>query len=202
MLVREVHHRIKNNLHTVTALLSSFAESHPEVEEVLNQAATQVQSIAIVHGLQGKFSLVRVNLYDMVNSLATEIQTLWKNTVTISMQEGWWSCNVFKSEAVPLALIMNELVTNAVKHGRYDRHVRIDLSGDRAAGSVKIVISNMGILPDGFNLDTAQHLGTGLQLVASLLPRTAAQLYLSQLNETVVTTLLLESPLIQADEGA
>jgi PAS domain S-box-containing protein len=202
LLVREVHHRIKNNLHSVTMLLNNFAINHPELEGLLNQAATQVQSIAVVHGLQGQFSLYRVDLYDLVHSLSAEIRALWNNDIMVEVQTGWWSCNINKSEAVPLALIINELITNAIKHGQCDRNVKISLSGEVATKTIGIEISNEGLLPNGFILNPNDYLSTGLQLVMSLLPRSGIKLNWFQSEGIVKTELALQYPLVQNTESS
>lgn len=196
-LVREVHHRIKNNLHAVTGVLSQFAENHPEVYELLNQAISQVQSIAIVHGLQGQSSLMKVQLREIMLSIVAEIEMLWKNSITVDIPNNWVPCNIVKMEAVPLALILNELITNAIKHGRQDRHVSITFAQGSKANSAKLTVSNIGTIPTNFSLKKKSSLGTGLQLVASLLPRSGATLTWAQNNEIVTTTLVLESPVIE-----
>ncbi|MDO9365352.1 MAG: PAS domain S-box protein [Methylotenera sp.] len=196
-LVREVHHRIKNNLNAVTGVLSQFAENHPEVNDLLNQAISQVQSIAIVHGLQGRSSLLKVQLYEIMLSIVAEIEMLWKNSITVDVPNNWLPYNISKMEAVPLALILNELITNAIKHGHKDKHVRITLDQGPRPDSVMLSISNVGSIPVNLNLKNKTFLGTGLQLVASLLPRSGATLTWSQNNEIVITTLVLESPIIE-----
>jgi PAS domain S-box-containing protein len=201
LLVREVHHRIKNNLHSVTLLLSNFADNHPELEHILNQAATQVQSIGVVHGLKGQFSLYRVDLYELIYSLTKEIQSIWNNKILVDVQSGWWNCDIDKSEAVPLALVINELITNAIKHGQYGQHVKISLDGQVSSRTIKIEIVNVGLLPKGFTLNPQDYLGTGLQLVMSLLPRSGVKLTWSQSESAVITQLVLEYPLIRNIES-
>jgi PAS domain S-box-containing protein len=196
-LVREVHHRIKNNLNAVTGVLSQFAENHPEVNDLLNQAISQVQSIAIVHGLQGRSSLLKVQLYEIMLSIVAEIEMLWKNSITVDVLNDWVPCNLSKIEAVPIALILNELITNAIKHSQKDKPVSITLGQGPRPDSIMISISNIGLIPVKLNLKNKSTLGTGLQLVVSLLPRSAATLAWSQNNEIVVTTLVLESPVIE-----
>lgn len=194
LLVREVHHRIKNNLHTANMLLTSFAESHPEVEELLNQAAMQVQSIAVVHGLQSKLSSENLNLYDLIREIASESQTLWNKKVTLEILNSWWACQIIGSEATPLALVINELVTNAIKHSQHDQDIRIILSGEHQAGAVVIEVCNIGTLPIGFNVNAKEYFNTGLQLITALLPRSGANLSWSTIGEFVVAKLVLESP--------
>lgn len=196
-LVREVHHRIKNNLHAVTAVLSDFAESHQEIEMTLNQAISQVQSIAVIHGLQGSTSMIEVQTYELIMSISENVELLWGVSVAVETANGWIPCNVAELEAVPLALIINELVTNAIKYNRQEGGVKIVLSYGPLAGFATMSIHNTGIIPEDFRLDNATCLGTGLELVKSLLPRSGAELSWQQDRETVVTTLVLGAPVIQ-----
>jgi PAS domain S-box-containing protein len=200
LLVREVHHRIKNNLHTANMLLTSFAESHPEVEEFLNQAAMQVQSIAVVHGLQSKLSSEHLNLYSLICEITLESQTLWNKEVTLEILDSWWSCEIIGSEATPLALIINELITNAIKHSQHGNEIRIQLSGEHEAGRVYLEICNIGTLPNGFTVNATEYFNTGLQLITALLPRSGANLSWSTSKEMVITKLMLESPNIHSIE--
>jgi two-component sensor histidine kinase len=182
-------------------LLSNFADNHPELEHILNQAATQVQSIGVVHGLKGQSSLNRVDLYELIYSLTKEIQSIWNNKILVDVQSGWWNCDIDKSEAVPLALVINELITNAIKHGQYGQHVKISLDGQVSSRTIKIEIVNVGWLPKGFTLNPQDYLGTGLQLVMSLLPRSGVKLTWSQSESAVITQLVLEYPLIRNIES-
>jgi PAS domain S-box-containing protein len=202
VLVREVHHRIKNNLHTANMLLTSFAENHPEVEELLNQVAMQVQSIAVVHGLQGKLSSANLSLYDLVHEITSEIQILWNKKITLDKLDSWWPCQIIDSEATPLALVINELVTNAIKHSPHEHDIRIVFSGEPETGKVVIEICNIGTLPNGFSTNAREYFNTGLQLITALLPRSGANLSWSTSKEMVITKLVLESPNIHTKEIA
>jgi PAS domain S-box-containing protein len=202
LLVREVHHRIKNNLHTANMLLTSFAENHPEVEELLNQVAMQVQSIAVVHGLQGKLSSANLSLYDLVHEITSEIQILWNKKITLDKLDSWWPCQIIDSEATPLALVINELVTNAIKHSPHEHDIRIVFSGEPETGKVVIEICNIGTLPNGFSTNAREYFNTGLQLITALLPRSGANLSWSTSKEMVITKLVLESPNIHTKEIA
>jgi PAS domain S-box-containing protein len=198
-LVRVVHHRINNSLQGITGILHQFAQKHPEVSDPINQAIGQVQSISVIHGLQGRevTSLVRVD--ELTAAIAAGIEAIWKMPVTVDIIDGWMSYIVTEEESVPLALVLNELIWNAVKHGGIEGHVSIALSHEPYPESVLLTVRNSGRIPAGFGLDNTDVFGTGLQLVASLLPRTGAKLAWLQQGDIVVTTLGLDEPVIQQE---
>ncbi|MGZ5781712.1 MAG: PAS domain S-box protein, partial [Burkholderiaceae bacterium] len=199
VLVREVHHRIKNNLQGIIGILRHFAESHPETEELLNQAISQVQSVAVIHGLQGSAPLAKVQACELTTAIAAGIESLWKTPVTVEILDCELPYIITEVEAVPLALVLNELICNAIKHGGAKGHVRITLNHEPHANSIRLTICNTGLIPAGFGLEDTTSFGTGLQLVASLLPRAGARLTWKQQDDIVITTLDLDEPVIQKE---
>lgn len=198
-LVREVHHRIKNNLQGIIGILRSFADSHPETAELLNYAISQVQSVAVIHGLQGRSSLANIRVCELTVAIAAGIESMWEMPVTVEIPDWWIPYIIAEAEAVPLALVLNELICNAVKHGEADGHVRIMLSHEPHSDSIRLTIHNTGLIPAGIGLENTTTFSIGLQLVASLLPRTGANLTWAQQGGIVVTTLDLDKPIIQLE---
>ncbi|MDO9103783.1 MAG: PAS domain S-box protein [Methylovulum sp.] len=199
ILVREVHHRIKNNLQGITGILRQFAQKHPETTEVINQAIGQVQGISVIHGLQGRAVTSSVRVCELTVAIAAEVEALWQKPVAVNIPVDWVPCIISEAEAVPLALVLNELVINAVKHGGAGGLVNIMLSHEPRPGSIRLAIHNTGAIPASFGLEAAGSLGVGLQLVASLLPQAGATLFWTQQGHTVVTTLSLDAPIIQQE---
>ena len=201
-LIREVHHRIKNNLQGITAILQQFAGNHPETEELLNQVISQMQSIAVIYGLQGLAATSSVRVCELTVAIATGIESLWQKSVTVEIPDGWIPCTISETEAVPLALVLNELISNAVKHGGADGQVHIKFNHEPNPNSIRLAIKNAGLIPVGFGLEAKTGFGTGLQLVISLLPRTGAKLSWAQQDDMVVTTLGLDEPVIKLESPA
>ncbi|HEY8219817.1 MAG TPA: PAS domain S-box protein [Methylobacter sp.] len=199
VLVREVHHRIKNNLQGIIGILRQFAENHPETEEPLNQAISQVQSVAVIHGLQGSAPLAKVQACELTVAIAAGIESLWKRPVTVGILDCGVPYTITEVEAVPLALVLNELICNAIKHGGANGHVRITLNHEPHGDSIHLTIYNTGLIPAGFGLENITGFGTGLQLVASLLPRAGARLTWEQQDGIVVTKLTLDEPVIHKE---
>ncbi len=198
-LVREVHHRIKNNLQGVVGLLREHASRSPELAAAVNAAVGQVQSISVVHGLQGQGDDLYIRLCDMICAIARNTSSLARATtepeVDLTVEQ---AVMVDKNEAVPLALVINELILNAVKHsaeGARSSNVRIVLSERGDGAELKVV--NTGVLPEGFDYVSGQGAGTGLGLVRSLLPHTGARLEFVQGMQHVEVRLQLWSPVVK-----
>lgn len=200
-LVREVHHRIKNNLQSVASLLSNFSIQHPELAELLNTAITQVKSIAAIHGLQGQFVNSAVGLNGLVEAISNNNRLLWNAQISLSMPDDLPTILVEEKESVPLALVINELITNAIKHGEHQRVVDISLAYDAICNKVSIAISNTGKLsPTSANV--TPNFGTGLQLATVLLPKKNANLSWEQSGEMVITRIELSAPIIEIKLGS
>lgn len=200
-LVREVHHRIKNHLQGLVGLLRQHTTRHPEIADVMQAAIGQVNTVAIVHGMHGEIMQGELVLCEIVASIVQAAGSLngpaAAPVMTNSMPR---PVRVVGDEAVPLALIVNELLHNAVKHGNNSdaqARIRLHMSGDERA--VTIGIRNAaGGLPQGFDFALGQGLGTGLGLVQALLPRKGAALSIVCADGTAVAELVLGPPLIGA----
>jgi len=192
LLVREVHHRIKNNLQGVAGLLQQIAARRPEVAPVLKEAVGQVQAIAQVYGLQvgatGPLVLKRV-----FDAIVGSVQRQQGRVVTTTAEGGAlledWCLP--EAEAIPIALSLNELLGNALKHSD-GAQVRCQLICD--AAGVTVELANPGHLPEGFALQNIRSGVSGLGLVRALLPRRSAILSLEQQGNDVVCRLELIPP--------
>ena len=196
-LVREVHHRIKNNLQGITGLLRQFVHSYPETAGPINQAIGQVRSIAVIHGLQGRSSERTVRLCELTGAIAHDIATLWQVPIRVDIPAPWTPCIVTEAEAVPLALVLNELIINAVKHGNQQASgVEVRLRKGAQADHIQVRISNTGVWQAPLSGQAGGPIRSGLQLVEAMLPRSGAQLLRDQEDGMIHVWLMLEPPII------
>ena len=194
-LVREVHHRINNNLQGIIGILREFGRKHPQTQEPITRAVGQVQSIAVIHGLQGKKSMEQVRLCELTAAVAAGIDSLWRTSIKVHIPDPWQACLIAEHEAVPVALVLNELILNAVKHGDLTLGpLRVELQkiGDPCVARVTII--NGGVWQPH-----KVHSQAGLQLVDALMPRHGAQLARTQQGGCVHTTLELTFPVISVE---
>lgn len=203
MLVKEVHHRIKNNLQGVAGLLQQIGARKPEMADAMAEVGGQVQAIAQVYGLQvGMAGPLR--LQSVLEAITGSVQRTFGRAITLAVEgtapEVW---ALPEAESIPIALTLNELLTNAIKHsggGDAARPIACRLaSGD---GSVRISIANAGELPPGFSLARYPGGVSGLGLIRALLPRRSASLVVEQHGDEVVASVTLMPPGVTRMEGA
>ena len=189
VLVREVHHRIKNNLQGVAGLLQQGVARHPGLATVLSEAVSQVQAIAQVYGLQVGAS-GPLDVASLLQAIAHSVQRTFGRTITVNV-EGEVPHMLPEAESIPVALTVNELFTNAIKHSS-GGEVRCTLSAQGEA--VQIRIASRATLREGFDLKQVRAGVSGLSLVRALLPRRSATMTLVQEGDDVVATIELRPP--------
>jgi len=205
MLVREVHHRIKNNLQGVAGLLQQIAQHKPEVAGPIAEVVGQVQAIAQIHGMQvGTSGLL--NLAEMVETITASVQRTFGRPIRLgAFDHAVRRWMLPESESIPIALTINELLTNAVKHSAAGADRALDRAVDCAveprADGVRIRITNRASLPPGFSLQRIPGGVSGLGLVRALLPRRHATLAIEQSGADVTTTVDLDSPVVARAAG-
>jgi len=169
VIVREVHHRIKNNLQGVIGLLAGHRDNTPQLAPVLTGAISQLHAVAEVHNLLSHHTREQVNLHELIRAIAQHATALCRHHIDLQLSEDTETLFLEASEAVPFALVANELIQNAVKHGYPDGRrgvIRINLE---RAGQTRFCVANEGNPPSTAPTPAAS--GLGLQLVRALLPK-------------------------------
>lgn len=195
-LVREVHHRIKNHLQGLAGLLRQHMQEHPALAPVLRNFAAQINAISIVHGLQGRAERGDASLRSLAAEIAGFLGNIMGTRIGVDCPEEICRWAVAEEEAVPLALILNELLTNALRHGADTTQVRLAL--ECHAGGARLTLDHPGRLAAGVDFAAGKGLGTGLSLIRSLLPPAGAALSLTNAGaDRVEARLDLAPPLLQ-----
>jgi PAS domain S-box-containing protein len=190
ILIREVHHRIKNNLQGVAGLLQQSALRLPQAASAIAEAVAQVHAIAQVHGLQvgqgGTLDVVGV-----LEAIAASVQRMFGRTISVEVAgQAMHRFALAEQDSIAVALSINELLTNAIKHGQGDVRCRLQAEG----AGVALEIASRSVLPAGFSLTGLRGGPSGLSLVRALLPRKGAALSLQQAGDDVVARIALEPP--------
>ena len=195
-LVLEVHHRVKNNLQGINGLLNELAHAHPEVAAPVQHMIGQLQGVSVIFGLQGRASSIEIRLCELALAIAHEVQVLWRTPIAVDIPADWRACIVAEEEAVPMALVLNELMVNAVKHGgREHGWVKVSFSRSAEPSWIRIEIVNPRAT---FVLSEPPAYGhAGLDLVAALLPRQGARHFRENRGDQVVTVLELGPPVFE-----
>ena len=166
--IREIHHRVKNNLQTVASLLRVQARRarSEEAKQVLGQAMRRVAAIAVVHDTlsTGLSQIVDFDkVFDRVIGLAAEVASL-HNTTVHPHKDGEFG-ELPSEYATPLALALTEIVTNAVEHGLAGREGEVYVTAHRSNERLSVEVIDTGTgLPGGTVGD-----GLGTQIVRTLI---------------------------------
>ncbi len=164
--IREVHHRVKNNLQTIASLLRIQARraDSEEVTRALREAGERIGSMAVVHEMlagstaeQVDFAEAAATVVDMVRQSVTGPE----DAVEVSV-EGTTG-EVPASVATSLALVTAELVHNAIEHGLAGRGGHVTVAMRRLPDEVRLVVRDDGAgLPAGFDLESSANLGLAI----------------------------------------
>ncbi len=174
LLLKEIHHRVKNNLQVISGLLYLQARRtrDQKLVEVLNESSNRVKSVALIHQrLQQSKDTVSVELGEYIRDLTTVLlHSHGRESAPIRLDLDLEKNVVIGIDtAVPCGLIVNELVSNSLKHGFPDGRggrISISLHTDES-DSITLAISDNGVgLPEGLDIHKADTLG--LQLAMSL----------------------------------
>ncbi|MEV5414419.1 PAS domain-containing sensor histidine kinase [Thermopolyspora sp. NPDC052614] len=165
--IREIHHRVKNNLQTVAALLRLQARrlSVPEGREALEEAVRRVGSIAIVHETLAHTPEEMVDFDDIADRVMAMTGEV---SVAPVVPRRLGSFGVLPSiVATPLAMVLAELLQNAVQHGFVRCSGELTVQATRGAERLEVVVADNGRgIPADFDLDDSTSLG--LQIVRTL----------------------------------
>ena len=167
--IREIHHRVKNNLQTVASLLRiQGRRTHNEVaRDALDQAMRRVTAIAVVHDTLSEGLDQNVDfddVFDRVLMLITEVAS--GHTTTVRPKKTGTFGELPSEYATPLALALTELVTNAVEHGLAGRaDGEVEISAKRKDGQLRVRVRDNGVgLAEG-----KVGSGLGTQIVRTLI---------------------------------
>lgn len=198
-LVREVHHRIKNNLQSVAGLLGRELGGHSELHPRLEVAISQVNAIAAVHGLKSAGSSETILLCETLQQICKAVGSQTRRALQWGSEgdcSGMPAVQIVEGEAVPVALILNELLFNAVKHSPPDADPPVvNIESDSESSRVEIV--NSSFPGKDFDLASGRGLNTGLRLLLSLMPVAGATLnFRGSGTDRVVSELVLTRPVV------
>jgi two-component sensor histidine kinase len=171
-LLQEMHHRVRNNLQMVAALLSIQLRHHETAPWAshLREAISRVQAIAAVHDLLSDESRLGGTTIDVIARHAADEAhgTLVPPGLTVTLDIPPSDVHVPSKQATVLALLINELVANAVRHGFAGRsHGTISIRATEAQGDAIVEISNDGVAIPA-NLDPATSQGLGMRIIQRL----------------------------------
>lgn len=171
MMVQEVHHRVKNNLQSVASLLRLQARRMTDsaASEALQDAVQRILSVAVIHEFLSQAEDQLINVKDVIQRIIRQLQMVTVGPETgIEFSVRGPSIYLPSRQATACALVINELLDNALEHGHRRRGagkivVTVHDGGDR----VRIEVSDdAGQLPSDFDIESDS--GLGLKIVRTL----------------------------------
>ncbi|NDD25851.1 MAG: ATPase [Actinobacteria bacterium] len=165
--IREIHHRVKNNLQTVASLLriQGRRSKSPETLEALSDAGRRVAAIAVVHDSLSEGLAQDVNfdeVFDRIVAMVAELAAGYNAKVT-NLRIGKFG-RLPSELATPLAVVLTEIVTNAYEHGLANKVGHVTVTASRKAKKLIITVAD-----DGVGFDPSKPMtGLGTQIIATL----------------------------------
>jgi len=202
LLLQEMHHRVKNNLQTVAAILS-LQQRHtklPAVAHLLAESVNRIQGIAATHDLLSREDVGMATVEEIARKIAgIASANLAPPEFRLRLAVSAEGIRVPSREATILALVLNELVSNVFKHSfaeRSEGHILIGASQKDGLVTISLADDGPG-LPDGFDAETSE--GLGLSLVRTLVRADLRGSF--ALRRSVLPTTLLQAEAVVAAEA-
>lgn len=189
VLLREIHHRVKNNLQIISSLFDLQIDylSDERLVKILEECQRRIQAMSLVHqALYHSENLSKINIPDYLNSLINQLQAAYIRPphnikLTLEIED----CYLHIDKAVYCGLIINELVSNALKHAfphNQSGQIQVQLSTDSI--NVSLTVADTGIgFPAGIKI--GQEGSLGLLLVNTFIKQLEGIMSLTQNNGTI-----------------
>jgi GAF domain-containing protein/CheY-like chemotaxis protein len=170
VLLKEVHHRVKNNLQVMSSLLRmQFRKTTPELKVLIEDYQNRIQSMALIHAqLHNNEDLANINFRDYIADLMANLFQCYVNH-SGNIEYKLDVINIFLplEQSIPVGLIINELISNTLKYAFPHGSGEINIQLTQTETQYHLIVADDGIgLPLG--LDIANTESLGMQLVHSL----------------------------------
>ncbi|MBN1496683.1 MAG: PAS domain S-box protein [Spirochaetes bacterium] len=173
VLIREIHHRVKNNMQVISSLLNMQADSvaQPDANQALKDAVGRIHSMASIHEkIYSTENFSKVDMSSYIEELSSDLAALHSgNDRNVQINHRMESVFLGVDLAIPCGLLINEILTNAIKHGRGEAgNCVIDLTLEESGGITTLVIADKGpgMPPELF--ETQRKTSMGMQIIDAL----------------------------------
>jgi two-component system, sensor histidine kinase PdtaS len=169
-MIQEVHHRVKNNLQTIAALLRMQARRSGDsgTQQALHEAIARILSVAVIHEFLSLDESQTINIKDVCQRIVGQARQIIAPGTHVDFTIEGPSIYLPSQQATACALVINELIQNALEHGYAGgKHGQVQIELTDGGDRVQLEICDDGTpLPDNFDLSSSTSLG--LQIVRSL----------------------------------
>ncbi len=190
ILLKEIHHRVKNNLQIISSLLSMQASkiSDKAMLNMFQNSKDRVRSMSIIHEkLYQSNSFTKIKFSEYIETMAVELFTTYEISSNIKLKLNINEVYLNIEKAIPCGLIINEIVSNSLKHAYKENEegeIKINLFQEK--NQINLIISDNGCgLPKDIDFDNTKTLG--LQLVNVLMDQLEGNIDLISKNGTQFT---------------
>mgnify|MGYP001203916900 FL=1 len=195
VLLKEVHHRVKNNLQIISSIFNlqrAHVEDEPRCRELVRESQGRIQSMAFIHeSLYQSRNFAQVDLANYLERLCTNLMMSFSLGGRIQLHTQLEPLMLDLDRAIPCGLVLNELVSNALKHAFPDgREGRVDLTLHKENELVRITLSDDGAgFPAGYT--EGRDCRLGMELVQVLMNQLGGTISRSTAPETTGTSYLI-----------
>jgi len=192
VLIKEIHHRVKNNLQIIISLfrLQSHFTDNEEALELFKSSQNRIRSMSKIHEkLYETEDLSKVEMKTYIEELVDDLVTSYDVNNSVSVERHIQNCSINLNELTPFALVLNEVITNSLKYGFEnveDPCIRISLK-QTVLGDTTVVISDNG--PGFDNEIWENHKTMGMELIKTLTEQLDGSIILDQSSGHPVFTL-------------
>jgi PAS domain S-box-containing protein len=183
VLLREIHHRVKNNMTVISSMLALHAKliRDKQDRQIFDEACARIKAMAIIHEkLYQSGDMSKINAADFLSDILKEISSSYAaDNGRIAVRTDIQDITLSIDDAIPLGLIINELVSNAMKHAFPELRqgeIKVDIALN-GRGEVRLSVSDNGVgVPD--DIDNRKSASLGLTLVDALVRQVQGELKL------------------------
>jgi PAS domain S-box-containing protein len=189
VMLREIHHRVKNNMQIILSLLRIQSRSVRDkgIQDMFKQSQSRIRSMALIHeALYKSGDLARIHIDDYISRMTTHLLSIYREglgDVEINQEAEGIFLDI--NRAIPCGLIISELVSNCLKHafpGKREGQITIRMTRDIKGTNSLIVKDNGTGLPEGLDYRDTETLG--LQLVTDLVQQINGSITLKKTHGT------------------
>jgi len=187
ILLKEIHHRVKNNMQIIISLLNIQANTSTSEREmaVFNECKDRIRSMALIHErLYLEKDISKITLEEYTYELVKELSTSYTTNHKVEFELSIEPLQISIDAAIPLGLIMNELITNALKHAFKTCDGKLSIWSDHNGKQMTLKIRDSG---DGFDFENYNGSTFGLELIDILVSQINGTIFYTNDNGSVYT---------------
>jgi len=197
VLLKEVHHRVKNNLQVISSILNLQTSriNDKKTLNIIRESQDRIKSMSFIHeSLYQTTNFSSIKFYEYIHNLSRNLVQTYAYEKEIELVTELEQVEVSLDQAIPCGLILNELISNALKYAFTDNPTgTLRISLREMNNEIKIEVEDNGVgIPDDFRVETAESLG--LQLVQTLIEQLEGSIDLTSNGGTKYLITFVKQP--------